>query len=181
MKYHTKAHDFQRHDDEEEKEVPRVKFHTKVRDFQRMMELIVETVWPSQLLRKVTSKRGGNAFDPLKPGALLLMAAIHHDDDEEEEEKDPSHPNVWERTVKFRTTVRDFQRMTGLIVETVSAVKERNFEIRRRGTGQTEGRGWECSFGCNFRLVIFFSSSSSPTCITSYHCQIPFNFFLSPS
>jgi hypothetical protein len=65
------------------------------------------------IMAMISARRGGNVFDPLKPGALLLMAAIHHGEEEQ------SDPTEWEHTVKFRTEVHDFQRMVGLIVETI--------------------------------------------------------------
>ena len=73
---------------------------------------------------RVSAKSGGSTFNPLKPGALLLLTTVHHDGDEKEKEEEkekevPSNVNEWEHTVKFRTKVCDFQRMMGLIVETI--------------------------------------------------------------
>ena len=63
------------------------------------------------------AKSGGGGFDPLKPNALILLAAVHHDDEEEKEV--PSQLSEWEHIVKFRTEVCAFQRMMGLITETI--------------------------------------------------------------
>jgi hypothetical protein len=81
------------------------------------MTLVILSALIVLIMAMINAKSGGSAFDPLKLGALLLLAAIHRDKQEEKEV--PSHLNEWEHTVKFRTKVRDFQRMMGLIVEIV--------------------------------------------------------------
>jgi len=88
------------------------------------MTLVILAALIVLIIAMTNAKGGGSIFDPLKPGALILLAALHRDKEEEEEEEeeekgDPSHPSVWGRTVNFRPKVRDFQRIMGLIVETV--------------------------------------------------------------